>query len=156
MTASAFDAQGWYCTGDLFELAGDRGQYLRYAGRVKDVIVRGGFNLSASEIERLVASHPSVLEVAVVGYADARLGERVCACVVPRLGHVLTLEDLTRHLREACQVSVLKLPERLMLLEEMPRSPNQKVLKGVLRERAAQMHAPEPAASPPREPRSET
>jgi acyl-CoA synthetase (AMP-forming)/AMP-acid ligase II len=155
LTASAFDAQGWYCTGDLFELAGDRGQYLRYAGRVKDVIVRGGFNLSASEIERLVASHPSVLEVAVVGYADARLGERVCACVVPRLGHVLTLEDLTRHLREACQVSVLKLPERLMLLEEMPRSPNQKVLKGVLRERAAQMHAPEPAASPPREPRSE-
>ena len=133
LSAAAFDAQGWYRSGDLFEIAGDRHQYLRFAGRAKDVIVRGGFNLSASEIENLVASHPGVSEVGVVGFPDQRLGERVCACVVLRPGHELTLEGLTRHLLEVCHVSVLKLPERLLLLDEMPRSPNHKVLKGALR-----------------------
>lgn len=155
LSAAAFDAQGWYCSGDLFEIAGDRRQYLRFAGRAKDVIVRGGFNLSASEIENLVASHPGVSEVAVVGFPDTRLGERVCACIVPRPGHELTLDELTRHLREVCQVSILKLPERLLLLDVLPRSPNHKVLKGVLRELAAAPPAdPPPLQTPER--RSET
>jgi acyl-CoA synthetase (AMP-forming)/AMP-acid ligase II len=137
LTAQAFDEQGFYRSGDLFEIAGEGGRFFRFCGRVKDIIIRGGFNLSAQEIENLVASHPAVADVAVVGYPDERLGERVCACVVLRPGHQLSLIELTRHLREVCHASALKLPERLLCLAQLPRSPNNKVIKSVLRHRAA-------------------
>jgi acyl-CoA synthetase (AMP-forming)/AMP-acid ligase II len=146
LTAQAFDEQGFYRSGDLFEIAGQGSRFFRFCGRAKDIIIRGGFNLSAQEIENLVASHPAVADVAVVGYPDERLGERVCACVVLRAGQHLSLPELTRHLREVCQASALKLPERLLCLEQLPRSPNNKVIKSVLRHRAA-AGASDPARS---------
>lgn len=148
LTAAAFDDMGYYRSGDLFEIAGERGQYYRFAGRAKDIIIRGGFNISAEEIENLLASHPAVADVAVVGYPDPRLGEKVCACVVAQAGQAVTLESLVAYLRDVRHVGAIKLPERLLLLDALPRSPNNKVVKAVLRERAAQLatmpehHAP--------------
>ena len=136
LTAKAFDAQGFYKSGDLFEIAGDANQYYRFAGRAKDIIIRGGFNISAEEIENLIASHPAVADVAVVAYTDARLGERVCACVVVRPRHAITLEMLIQYLRDERHVGSIKLPERLLVLAALPRSPNNKVMKAQLRELA--------------------
>jgi acyl-CoA synthetase (AMP-forming)/AMP-acid ligase II len=134
MTARAFDAQGYYKTGDLFEIGGEQGQYYRYAGRSKDVVVRGGMNISSEEIENLILAHPHVCEAAVVGYADEAMGERVCACVVLKSGATLTLDALKAYLRDEQHIAVYKLPERLVLLEALPRNPVGKVLKRVLRE----------------------
>ncbi|MBU3738953.1 MAG: acyl--CoA ligase [Rhodoferax sp.] len=144
LSARALDAQGYYHSGDLFQIAGDQQQYYRFMGRAKDIIIRGGFNISAQEIENLVASHPAVLEVAVVPYPDARLGERICACVVPRPGQTLTLASLLDHLRDEQKLAVIKLPERLVLLDSLPRNPNNKVMKSALRDRA--MAQSDPAA----------
>lgn len=138
LSAQALDEQGFYRSGDLFQLAGDQGQYYRFMGRVKDIIIRGGFNISAEEIENLIASHPAVLEVAVVPFPDARLGERICACVATRANHDLSLTSLVDYLRRECQVAAIKLPERLLLLKALPRNPNNKIMKASLRELARQ------------------
>jgi len=135
MTARAFDAQGWFRTGDLFEIAGDERQLYRFVGRLKDIIVRGGFNISSEEVEALLLEHPAVREAAVIGYPDQRLGERVCAAVVAQGGSTPTLEELTGFLRTQKRVAVYKLPERLLLLQALPRNAFGKVLKRVLRER---------------------
>jgi acyl-CoA synthetase len=137
LTAHALDGEGWYRSGDLFEIAGGQGQYYRFAGRAKDIIVRGGLNISAEEVENLIASHPAVADVAVVGAPDERLGERVCACVVLRPDQTLELPALARWLREERQVAATKLPEKLLLLQALPRNPNNKVLKARLRVLAA-------------------
>ncbi len=133
LTARAFDAQGYYKTGDLFEIGGEHGQYYRYAGRSKDVVIRGGMNISSEEIENLVLAHPKVREAAVVGYADEAMGERVCACIVLKTGETLTLDALKAFLRDEQRIAVYKLPERLVLLDALPRNPVGKVLKRVLR-----------------------
>jgi acyl-CoA synthetase (AMP-forming)/AMP-acid ligase II len=138
LTARAFDEQGYYCSGDLFEIAGEGGCHFRFAGRAKDIIIRGGFNLSAEEIENLVAGHPAVADVAVVGYPDERLGERVCACVVLRPDLNLDLPALVAWLRTERQAASLKWPERLLVMPTLPRNPNNKVLKGELRRLAAE------------------
>jgi len=135
LTARAFDDQGFYRTGDLFEIAGDRGQFYRFAGRHKDIVVRGGLNISSEEVESLLLSHPKVREAAVIGWPDPVLGERVCAVVVPQDGGAPELDELVRHLREVERVAAFKLPERLVLLPALPRNPLGKVLKRDLRER---------------------
>lgn len=135
LTRAAFDSNGFYRTGDLFELAGDRLQYYRYVGRTKDVIVRGGFNISAAEVENLVAAYPGVKEVAVIGIPDPRLGERVCAVVAMRDGHASPkLDEIIEFLRNEMHVSKLKLPEKLIAVEALPRNANTKVDKRRLRE----------------------
>jgi len=133
LTARAFDAQGFYRTGDLFEIAGDRGQFYRFAGRHKDIVVRGGLNISSEEVENLLLSHPKVREAAVIGWPDPVLGERVCAVVVPHEGSPPELAELVAHLREVAQVAAFKLPEHLVLLPALPRNPLGKVLKRELR-----------------------
>lgn len=137
-TARAFDEQGAYRSGDLFEIAGERGQFYRFVGRCKDIVVRGGQKISAEEVEAQLLSHPQVAEAAVVAAPDARLGETVCACIVPRPGCSPGLPTLVEHLRDTCRLAVYKLPERLLLLEALPRNPVGKVLKRDLRERVAQ------------------
>jgi acyl-CoA synthetase (AMP-forming)/AMP-acid ligase II len=134
LTAKAFDEKGYYKTGDLFEIGGDKGQYYRYAGRSKDVVIRGGLNISPEEIENLILAHPKVREAAVVGYADEAIGERVCACVVLKTGEALALDKLNEFLRNEQRIAVYKLPERLVLFDVLPRNPVGKVLKRVLRE----------------------
>jgi acyl-CoA synthetase (AMP-forming)/AMP-acid ligase II len=126
----------------LFEIVGENDSYYAFTGRAKDIIIRGGFNISAVEIEELVAAHPAVAQVAVVGYPDARMGEKVCACVVLRHGSTLDLPILVAWLRDDRLVGVVKLPERLLIVETLPRSANNKVLKATLRERAIRLSAP--------------
>ncbi|MDJ0343521.1 class I adenylate-forming enzyme family protein [Streptomyces sp. H10-C2] len=128
---SPFDDQGYLMTGDLFEIAGDRGQFLKYVDRAKDVVIRGGMNIAPAELEQLLAGHPAVAEVAVVGYPDELLGEKACAVVVAR--SALVLDDLVGYLKER-HIASYKLPERLELRDELPRNPVGKVLKRVLRD----------------------
>ncbi len=136
INAKAFDAQGYFKTGDLFEITGSAGQYLRFRGRLKDLIVRGGMKISAEEIEALLLGHPSVADAAMVGYPDDEMGERMCACIVPRDAGSVDLDSLVQYLRNDKRVAAFKLPERLLLLENLPRNPVGKLLKNVLREKA--------------------
>jgi acyl-CoA synthetase len=130
--ARAFDADGWYRTGDLFELAGEHAQFYRFLGRLKDVIVRGGVKISAEELEGHLAGHPAITEVAVIGVLDPILGERICACVAPR-GEPPTLGEINRFLTVEKQIAVFKQIERLEILTSLPRNPVGKVLKRELR-----------------------
>ncbi|MBO9647429.1 MAG: acyl--CoA ligase [Variovorax sp.] len=141
LTARAFDEQGFYRTGDLFEIAGERNQYYRFAGRHKDIVIRGGMNISCEEVEGLLLAHPKVREVALIGYPDAMLGERVCAVVVPQPGQEVTLDELVSFLRHGEQVAAFKWPEKLVVVEQLPRNPVGKVLKRELRSRFVQAEA---------------
>ncbi|QLY27624.1 acyl--CoA ligase [Nocardia huaxiensis] len=129
-----FDADGYLRSGDVFELCGADGRYLRFVDRLKEIIIRGGMNIAPAEIEGLLADHPAVADVAVIGYPDEVLGERCCAVVVPAPGTTVTLDDLIAHLR-AREVASFKLPERLELAESLPRNPVGKLLRRELRER---------------------
>ncbi|WP_109526101.1 class I adenylate-forming enzyme family protein [Nocardia aurea] len=131
-TRESVDGDGWLHTGDVFEIAGDAGQYLRYLDRAKDVIIRGGMNIAPAEIESLLSGHPKVADVACVGYPDEVLGERVCVFAVARPGEQITLDELVGHLRER-RVASYKLPERLEIAEALPRNPVGKILKRELR-----------------------
>ena len=139
MTARAFDERGYYRTGDLFEIAGERNELYRFVGRLKDIIVRGGFNISSEELEALLLSHPAVREAAIVGYPDDTLGERVCAVVVLQSGAALDLAGLAAFLRTEKKVASFKLPEKLLVLEALPRNPAGKMLKRDLRSAVANM-----------------
>jgi acyl-CoA synthetase len=131
---SPFDGDGYLRTGDLLEIAGADGEYLHYVDRIKDLVVRGGMKISAAEIEGLLAGHPDVADVALVGYPDDVLGERSCAVVVPRPGAVVELESLVSYLRNL-DIATYKLPERIEVVDELPRNPVGKVLKRELRAR---------------------
>lgn len=135
LTEKAFDADGYFYTGDLFQIdgEGDNLNGYRFVGRAKDIIIRGGVNISAEEIEGLIQGHPKVAEVAVVGYPDERLGEKSCAVVVPRPEMTPTLEEIVDFLNEK-DVAVYKLPERLEIVEALPRNPVGKVLKRDIRQ----------------------
>ncbi|MFF7391683.1 class I adenylate-forming enzyme family protein [Streptomyces scabiei] len=133
-SAAAFDADGFFVTGDLGHLT-DSG-HLVLTGRLKDVIIRKGENISAKEIEDLLHRHPAVQDVAVIGLPDPERGERVCAVVEqPPEADSLTLPDVTGWLR-AEGLSVHKLPEQLEVVDALPRNETlRKVLKYKLRER---------------------
>jgi acyl-CoA synthetase (AMP-forming)/AMP-acid ligase II len=131
---SPFDEQGFYRTGDIFEITGTGGHLLVYVDRAKDLISRGGYKISAVEIESLLSAHPKVAEVAVVGMPDERLGERLCVFVAARdPNNPPTLDELIAVLRDQ-QVAQFKWPERLELVGELPRNPVGKILKRTLRE----------------------
>ena len=124
---------GWFDTGDLARM--DAGGGIRIAGRGKDLIIRGGENVPVPEVEAALYRHPSVREVAVVGVPDERLGERTCAVVVPS-GTPPTREDFAVHLRELGMATQFW-PERVMVVDELPKTPSGKVQKFVLRQRLA-------------------
>ncbi|MFI6037643.1 class I adenylate-forming enzyme family protein [Streptomyces sp. NPDC051315] len=136
-TAEAFDEEGFLRTGDLGRLTGDG--HLVLTGRLKDVIIRKGENISAKEIEDLLHAHPSVNDVAVVGLPDPDRGERVCAVIEqPPDADALTLPAVTSYLR-AQGLSPHKLPEQLERVAALPRNETlRKVLKYKLRERFSQ------------------
>lgn len=134
INARAFDGDGWFRTGDLFELAGDRLQFYRFVGRLKDVIIRGGMNISSEEIEGHLIGHPAVADAAVVGAPDPNLGERLCAFVVFKPGHSADLGDINRFLTGDKHVAVYKQIERLEVIAVLPRNPVGKVLKRELRQ----------------------
>ncbi|HMK63535.1 MAG TPA: AMP-binding protein [Acidimicrobiales bacterium] len=132
LTASAFDHQGWYATGDIGTL--DEEGYLSIVDRKKDVIIRGGENISALEIEEALLRMPGVAEAAVVAAPDARLGEHACAFVRPMAGATpVDLTALRAHL-ERTGMARQKWPEELRLVDELPRTASGKVKKFVLRD----------------------
>lgn len=135
VTARSFDKDGYFLTGDLFEIAGEPGNLnaYRFVGRAKDIIIRGGMNISAEEIEGLIIGHPAVAEVVCVGYPDERLGEINCAVVVTKPDQDVILEEIVAMLKQK-DVAVYKLPEKLIKLDALPRNPVGKVLKRNIRE----------------------
>ncbi|GBU14689.1 AMP-dependent acyl-CoA synthetase [Polaromonas sp.] len=139
LNQNAFDEQGYYKTGDLFELAGDKLQYYHYVGRSKDMVIRGGMNISSEEIENLLMSCPGVSDAAVVAVPDRTLGEKLCACIVTAQGQQVTLQELGTFLRNEKRVAAYKLPEYLLLLPTLPRTPVGKILKRELRQQAADL-----------------
>lgn len=132
LDANAFDADGWFRTGDL-GLVDDHGDVV-VTGRIKDAIIRNAENISALEIEGVLASHPGVADVAVIGVPDERTGERVCAVVVARPGAAVTLSSVFEHC-QAQGLSKHKTPERLEIVDALPRNLTGKVLKTELRAR---------------------
>jgi len=132
--AKVFTTDGFYCSGDLMRRH-PSGNYM-VEGRIKDVINRGGEKISAEDIENLILQHPAVQNVACVAMPDPVLGERMCACVIPRAGRTLDFEGLIAFL-EAKEFARHKLPERLELMDDFPLSTFGKVSKKSLIEMVA-------------------
>lgn len=147
--AALFTPDGWMLMGDVVEI--DREGYLRVVGRTSDFIIRGGKNISAPAVEAEIAEHPGVALVAVVAMPDEIFGERVCAYVVPRLGATIELDDVTSFLN-ARGTSREWFPERLVIVDQIPRSSGAKIAKGVLRadiQRRIDAERTSPADDPP-------
>ncbi|WP_099022852.1 AMP-binding protein [Mycolicibacterium palauense] len=129
-SAAAFDADGYFRTGDLGTWVD--GDYLVVTGRAKDIIIRNGENISPKEIEDILATAPGIAEIAVVGVPDPRTGERACAVVVPEPGAAPGLETM-REALAARGVAAFKFPERIELWDSLPKNDAGKVLKHQIR-----------------------
>lgn len=131
-TAELFTQEGFSRSGDLGVM--DEDGYVRVTGRTKDIVIRGGLNISVRQVEDLLSAHPAVSRVAVVGMPDERLGEKACCFLVPTPGHEkVTLEELTGYLREQ-GLATVKLPERLEVRTELPTTATGKIQKHLLRQ----------------------
>lgn len=126
--AQAFTEDGYFRTGDLFLIAGDNNQFYQFVGRCKALIVRGGVNISPEELDELLVAHPAIMEGAVAAYPDKIMGEKICAVVVPNEGQTVTLDDLKDYLAEK-MVAKFKWPERLHIMDALPRNPMNKVVR---------------------------
>jgi acyl-CoA synthetase (AMP-forming)/AMP-acid ligase II len=135
LDADAFDDEGWFRTGDLGNV--DTEGFITITGRLKDIIIRKGENISAKEIEDVLYTHPKVGDVAVIGLPDPAQGERACAVVAPKdPADPITFQEMTAFLREQ-GLMVQKIPEQLEIIETVPRNPSGKILKHKLREQYA-------------------
>jgi acyl-CoA synthetase (AMP-forming)/AMP-acid ligase II len=124
-----FSHEGYFRTGDMVEICGEDNLYYQIVGRCKDIINRGGIKISPVEIDSLLASMPAIKEVAVCAYPDERLGEKVCACVVPIDDKEMpTLAELKDYLNTA-GIAKYKVPERIEQYDILPRNPMGKVLR---------------------------
>lgn len=130
-----FDAEGYFRTGDLFMIAPEDENFLVFKGRAKDIIIRGGVNISAAELDTLLEGHPKLVEAAVFGMPDEVMGERVWVAVVPKEGETVTLEEIVAFLSEK-EIAKYKLPEKLITVEALPRNAMNKVLRWKLKEMA--------------------
>jgi acyl-CoA synthetase len=125
-TEDAFNAHGWFMTGDLGAL--DANGYLRITGRQKDIIIRGGHNIHPARIEALAMKHAAVARAAAVAVPDARLGEKVCLAVMLRAGQRVEPMELLAYL-DAAGLSKYDMPEYFLDLDEIPLTPNGKIRK---------------------------
>lgn len=139
-----FDAEGWFDTGDMAYM--DDEGYIRIDGRIKDIIIRGGENVPVFDIENLLFKHPAVLAAAIVGFPDARLGERACAFAVLRPGQTLDLAAVQALMAEN-KVAKQYWPERIEIVADLPKTPAGKVQKFQLREIAKAFAEPPHKAS---------
>lgn len=132
---AVFSEDGYFHSGDMFEIPAshENQRFYHFVGRCKDIIVRGGVKISPDELDNLLAGYSKIAEVAVVGYPDKVMEERVCAVVVPKPGESIELEELTGYLR-AKKVAVFKLPEKLAVVDQLPRNALGKILRGKLKE----------------------
>ncbi len=138
LDAEAFDGDGYFRSGDLGVV--DQDGYVTITGRLKDVIIRHGENISAKEVEDLLYAHPAVADVAVIGLPDPKTGERACAVVAVKEGATFSFDDMTEYLRDS-GLRVQAIPEQLELVASVPRNPAGKILKHALRE----TYSPAPA-----------
>ncbi|MCK1516873.1 AMP-binding protein [Bradyrhizobium sp. 190] len=129
-----FDSEGWFDSGDLAYM--DEDGYIRISGRVKDILIRGGENVPVVEVENLLYKHPAVAAVALVGFPDARLGERGCAFIVPRPGSTIDLAAVQAYLSD-CKMAKQFWPERVEAIADLPRTASGKIQKFRLKEIAA-------------------
>ncbi len=129
LDADAF-VDGWFRTGDLGII--DDGGWVSITGRLKDIIIRKGENISAKEVEDLLYAHPKVADVAVIGLPDPASGERACAVVVTRGDAPLSMQEMREYL-SGKDLSMHKVPEQLEFLDTLPRNPTGKILKKDLR-----------------------
>jgi cyclohexanecarboxylate-CoA ligase len=131
-TAEMFTADGFSKSGDLGVMDADG--YVRVTGRVKDIVIRGGLNISVRQVEDLLSAHPAVNAVAAVGMPDDVLGERVCCYLVPAPGaEPLTLEQIREYLLGQ-GLAIQKVPERVEVLSALPTTATGKIQKNLLRE----------------------
>ena len=134
-TDELYTPDGFSRSGDLGVMDADG--FVRVTGRTKDIVIRGGMNISVREVEDKLASHPDLSAIAVVGMPDANLGEKVCLYAVPKAGHQApTVEELRTYLTER-GVAIQKTPERVIVIEELPMTATGKIQKHVLRKRVA-------------------
>lgn len=133
ITAESFSKDGWFRTGDLFELCGDPDdlRFYRFVGRLKQIIIRGGVKIAPEELDNVLSQMPNVLEGAVTGYRDPIMGERICAVVVPKPNANITLEEVATHFG-AAGLAIFKHPERLRITTQLPRNSVGKVLRSEL------------------------
>jgi malonyl-CoA/methylmalonyl-CoA synthetase len=129
-TAAAFDAEGWFNTGDLGWRSADG--YFTISGRARELIISGGYNVYPREVEEVLLTHPAVAEAAVVGLPDPEFGEQVAAAVVPRPGASATADDLVAHCRD--QLAGYKKPRRVFFVDSLPRNALGKVQKHLVRD----------------------
>ncbi len=132
--AESFTADGWFRTGDLGRVVDAAGN-VEIVGRRKEIINRGGKKFFPREVEEILYTHPKVMHAAMVGVADARLGERNCLCVIPKGGQTVTLGEMVAHLKG--EVADYKLPEELVIVEELPFTATGKLRRHVLAEQVA-------------------
>ena len=130
-TADVFDADGWYKTGDIAVI--DQAGFVRFKDRKRDLIISGGLNIYPSEVERVLAPHPNVREVAVIGYPDERWGESVMACIVPVDPTAASEHDVINWLEG--RIAGYKKPRRIIFMNQLPKGTTNKVLKRALREK---------------------
>ena len=131
LTARALDEEGWYYSGDLCRM--DEDGYIKITGRKKDIIVRGGENISSREVEDILLQHPKIHDACVVAMPDERLGERSCAYVVLKAPHhSLSLEEVVAFFSRK-RVAKYKYPEHIVVIEKLPRTVSGKIQKFLLR-----------------------
>ncbi len=136
-TAESYDADGWFCTGDMAEHHADG--YIRFLGRFKDMLKVGGENVDPMEVEGLLLEHPAVQQVAVVGLPDPRLAEVPVAFVEPKPGAEIEADDILAYCRG--KVASFKIPRHVMFLDEFPMTASGKIRKVELREQARSLLA---------------
>ncbi|EFI6851373.1 medium-chain fatty-acid--CoA ligase [Escherichia coli] len=131
LTARALDEEGWYYSGDLCRM--DEAGYIKITGRKKDIIVRGGENISSREVEDILLQHPKIHDACVVAMPDERLGERSCAYVVLKAPHhSLSLEEVVAFFSRK-RVAKYKYPEHIVVIEKLPLTASGKIQKFLLR-----------------------
>ena len=133
--AEVFDEEGFFKTGDLFEISPEDTQmrFYKFCGRCKDLIIRGGMNISPEELDNLLSAHPKMLEVAVTGYDDDILGEKVGVVAVVAEGETISLDEIIEFLKDQ-QIAKYKMPEDLRLIDALPKNPVGKVLRRELKD----------------------
>ncbi len=132
--AEAFTEEGWFRTGDLGRVVDPAGN-VEIVGRRKEIINRGGKKFFPREVEEVLYTHPKVMHAAMIGIADKRLGERNCLCVIPKAGQSVTLAEMVAHLKD--EVADYKLPEELVIVEELPFTATGKLRRHVLADEVA-------------------
>lgn len=131
LTEKSFDKDGYFNTGDLFQI--QDGDCVGFFDRAKDIIIRGGYNISAQEIENTLLGYPKVMDVAAISMPDEMMGEKTCVYVVPKEGETITMEDIKSFMIDQ-GMATYKFPEHLEVADVIPRNPVGKILKNILRD----------------------